>query len=97
MPWVFAASAITLHFLRKLLLSIRLDTRLTLLQWDLYGRHVWMPIQLGVLLSPNGALRFNRSLIRQRAVAMGEEFRGKGIHVQASFRGTFCQCEANLT
>ncbi|CAL1696170.1 unnamed protein product [Somion occarium] len=30
----------------------------------------------------NAAATFNRTLMRQRGVAMGEEFRGKGVHVQ---------------
>ncbi|KIP12629.1 glycoside hydrolase family 3 protein [Phlebiopsis gigantea 11061_1 CR5-6] len=30
----------------------------------------------------NAAATFNRSLINQRGVAMGQEFRGKGVHVQ---------------
>lgn len=53
---------------------------------------------LEVLLSPDGALRFNRNLIRQRGIAMGEEFRGKGIHVQVDFSGGIdCQFKINLT
>lgn len=29
----------------------------------------------------NAAATFNRTLIRQRGAALGEEFKGKGIHV----------------